>query len=69
MEIIGFVLCAAILAYWFCASVVGVCMVNFAIQMGGGKDWQYIFPFASLVLNVYLWSVLLQHSPFTVTVS
>lgn len=66
MEIIGFILCGGILAYWLAGNVVAIFDVSFAIQMGGGKRWHYWFPLTTLALNVYLWNLLFQNAPFTV---
>ena len=67
MAILGFILCFGVLAYVLLASCVGIFGVGFAIGMGGGKQWQYIFPVVVLVVDLYLFWLLFQNSPFKIT--
>lgn len=67
MATLGFIGCAIFLLYLLGACVVGFFAVSFGIGMGGGKRIEYLFPLVGLCLDVYLWTLLLPHCPFTIS--
>lgn len=67
MAILGFIACAIFLLWLLAMSVFGFVAVSFGIGMGGGKRIEYLFPLAGLCLDVYLWTLLLPHCPFTIS--
>jgi divalent metal cation (Fe/Co/Zn/Cd) transporter len=67
MAILGFILCFCVLSYVLLASCVVIFGVGFSIGMGGGKHWHYILPFVALLVDLYLFWLLFENSPFKVT--
>lgn len=63
MAILGFVVGVIFLIYLLFASVAGI----YVISCFGGNTSNYIFPLLLLCFDIYLWTVLITHSPFTIT--
>jgi hypothetical protein len=67
MAIIGFILLCVVLLYFLAVACFGIFSVGFSIAMGGTKTYWYLVPIAGLLLDLWLFWLLFQHAPFTIS--